>query len=188
MNIEQINTSRILISLCNRDLEEYELTYETLDLKNDKARSVIAGLITAAEKSTGLPLHSGKLMIEAMKFDHGCILLITLLRRHRGRRYRITGRSDCYAFFFDESETMLSCMEQLWLAGERRHRTSLYLTHNGRYILICNTLPCRSFVRIAEEYASKILKGRLICAALREKSKCLIRSDAVRVCCCMKDK
>lgn len=182
MNIEQINTSRVLISLCDKELREYDLTYETLDLKNDKTKKILSHLLTAAEDRTGIPLHSGRVMIEAMKYNNGCILLITLMRRRKGRVYHIVGRSSLYAFFFEDSETMLSCMEQLSLSGEAGKHASLYLAPSGMYVLICSAVPHCAFVRIAGEYACCIRKGRIYCAALREKSRCLVRGCAVKKC------
>ncbi len=183
MNIEQINTSRILISLCDKELREYDLTYETMDLKNEKARKVIMQLLSTAEDRTGIPLCSGRVMIEAMKYDHGCILLVTLIRGRKGKTYRIAGRSSVYAFFFGDSETMLCCMEQLSLCGEGGKTSSLYLSPSGGYILICNAVARCAFVRIAGEYADAVRKGRVYCAALREKCRCLARGNAVKVCC-----
>lgn len=179
MNIEQINSSKLLISLCDRELEEYDLNYETMDLKNEKTRSIIRRVLKYAENKTGMELSTGSLVIEAMKYDHGCLLLVTLIKNKSKKRYRIKMRSDSYLFSFQNTENMLSCMEQLYAAGKTPELSALYRTNYGYCMIVRCLLPDECFLRITGEFADKCKKGKIFCAAAAEKSRIIIPHRAI---------
>ena len=120
MNIEKINSEKLLISLCDKELEEYNLTYEGLSFTDSRSKRVIQELLIRAESKTGMKLNGKKLMIEAMKYDHGCILLVTVVNRRKRKIYSIKSRSNSYVFSFTSAEELLACIEQLYLANERK--------------------------------------------------------------------
>ena len=181
MNIEKINSEKLLISLCDKELEEYNLTYEGLSFADNRSKRVIEDLLIRAESKTGMKLNGKKLMIEAMKYDHGCILLVTVVNRHKRRIYSIKSRSNSYAFSFTCAEELLSCIEQLYRANERGRNSSILFDNRNYYLMLGNSIPSDCFMRITGEYAHSVLSGKITCSALREKCSILAAENALEV-------
>ena len=71
MRIEMISSDRILISLEEKDLTGYSLTFEDLSLKDDRSRKVLSELMRLAEQKTGLCFHDKRVLIEALGLQSG---------------------------------------------------------------------------------------------------------------------
>ena len=179
MNIEKINSEKLLISLCDKELEEYNLTYEGLSFSDNRSKRVIEELLIRAEGKTGMKLNGKKLMIEAMKYDHGCILLVTVVNRHKRKIYSIKSRSNNYAFRFDCAEELLACIEQLYRANETNKKSSILSDSRNYYLLLGNCIPSESFMRITGEYAKSVQSGKITCSALREKCNVIAAENAL---------
>lgn len=181
MNIEKINSEKLLISLCDKELEEYNLTYEGLSFSDKCSKGVIEDLLIRAESKTGMKLNGKKLMIEAMKYDHGCILLVTIVNRHKRKIYSIKSRSNSYAFSFTCAEELLSCIEQLYRANERSKNSSILFDNRNYYLVLGNSIPSDGFMRITGEYAHSVQSGKITCSALREKCSVLAAENALEI-------
>ncbi len=179
MNIEKINSEKLLISLCDKELEEYNLTYEGLNFSDNRSKRVIEELLIRAESKTGMKLNGKKLMIEAMKYDHGCILLVTVVKHRKRKIYSIKSRSNSYAFRFTCAEELLSCIEQLYRANERNKKSSILFDNHNYYLLLGNSIPSDCFMRITGEYANSVQKGKITCSALKEKCSVLAAENAL---------
>ena len=64
MKIEQIDNSRILISLCDKELQKFSVTFESLDFSESHSRSVIREIIQNASAQTGIDMSNKKILIE----------------------------------------------------------------------------------------------------------------------------
>ncbi len=181
MNIEKINSEKLLISLCDKELEEYNLTYEGLSFADNQSKRVIQELLIRAESKTGMKLNGRKLMIEAMKYDRGCILLVTVVSRHKRKVYSIKSRSNSYAFRFTDAEEMLSCIEQLYIANERSRKSSILFDSRNYYLILGNSIPSDRFMRITREYANSVQTGKITCSALKEKCTVLAAENALEL-------
>lgn len=181
MNIEQINSEKLLISLCDKELEEYHLTYETLSFTDTRSKKVIQEILLRAETRTGIRLNGKKLIVEAMKYDHGCILLVTIVNRRKRKIYHIKNRSNSYAFRFSDAEELLSCIEQLYLADEKIGKSSILSDDRDYYLMLNSSIPSESFMRITGEYADSVQKGKITCSAISEKCTVLASKNAVEL-------
>jgi hypothetical protein len=45
MIIEQIDSSKVLISLCNNDMEDYQLEFGTMDFENPHSKKILMRLL-----------------------------------------------------------------------------------------------------------------------------------------------
>lgn len=179
MNIEQLNSSKILISLCDKELEGYDLTFEKLNLKDHNARMVIEHILHHAEVRTGMTFKNQRLVIETMKYEHGCLMLITIIRNSLRKRYKVLARSTSYAFYFNNTENLLRCIEQLYLQKETNHHASLLFDGKGYYLILTNTILHSSFLLIANEYACSMRKGKFYCTGLKEQFQTIVAFNAI---------
>lgn len=178
MNIEQIDTSKILISLCDKEMKEYNVSYEALGLRDLHARRVIHDLLSRAEHKTGMELHGKRLVIEAMKYDHGCLLLVTVEHSVPRRVYRIKSRSSSYAFRFHNVEELLSCIEQLYRYNSGI-KSTLLADDNYYYLVMPRLMSDDRILRIISEYTNYAVKGIFAALSLKEHTNTLSSPHAI---------
>ncbi len=171
MNIEQLDTSRIFVSLCDSELQEHSLSFESLDMRTPEGKEFFRTLLCSAEKKTGVKLIGRKIRIEALKYTAGCMLLITVRQRSNGRRYRIKSRSGFYTFRFDSADDLISCLECTRLP-------SYILTEeNGIYrIIIPHAMPGRNYMRILSEFSAEYRRSDIYAFSVLEHTRIIARS------------
>ena len=55
MIIEQIDSSKVLISLCNNDMEDYQLEFGTMDFENPHSKKILMRLLGIVCYKTDCP-------------------------------------------------------------------------------------------------------------------------------------
>lgn len=176
MNIEQIDPSRVLISLCEKDMMELNVSYESLGLRDQHGRSVIKELLGCAERETGLSLLGKRLVIEALRYNSGCLLLVSISGHRSRKTYRIINRSDVYVYRFDGAEALICCCRRLCRSGLTMPRSSLSGNGGKYYLCLGCTLLSEKAGLILQEYASGRTRGRVRATAVSEQTR-LITSD-----------
>ena len=179
MNIQQLNPSRIMISLCNKELEKFDLTFEKLNMNDYNSKIMIEQILNYAESKTGIVLKDKRLVIETMKYEQGCLMLITIVKKHRHKQYKVKARSNSYAFYFGNAENMLKCIERLYVQNEKNVRSCILYDGKGYYLVLINTIPHDNFIFIVKEYCLSCRKGKFYCMGLKEKYKLLVSFDAI---------
>src|SRR5574344_1355283 len=90
MTIQQLDDTRVIIVLCKEDMETLSLKYSTLSFKDAHSRTVIKQLVSVAGHRAGFTLSNHSVAIEALPYNTGCLLVVTLLPKSRNpKRYRI---------------------------------------------------------------------------------------------------
>ena len=91
MTVEQIDSSKVLISLCNEDLTEYSLRFDTMSFNDPHSRRILNKLLTIACGKTGIKQEKDKsMLVEAMPHSNGCLILLTMNHKKKKRTvYRI---------------------------------------------------------------------------------------------------
>jgi len=183
MRIEMISSDRILISLEEKDLIGYSLTFEDLSLKDDHSRKVLSELMRLAEQKTGLCFHDKRVLIEALGLQSGCLLLLTILeKRNRRKFYRIKKEHDFLVYVFDHTEEVLRCMETLYRMKEKPFQSTLYLWKDRYYLVIRSAfLPKDRYYYTIAEFARFSRIGKALPILLSEHAKCLAKGNAVAV-------
>lgn len=181
MNIEMLDKTRILISLCDKDLENYSVSFESLDITEKSSRRLLRMLMDNASMQTGVSFRNKSIVIEAMKFEHGCLLLITVSDSVKKRRtYRIKYYNDSYIYVFGDAGSLLSCIAELYRMGCSRPSSSVYL-YNGRYYLVINspTALGARYINMIREFCFSEKKGGISSAVLAEHGKAVALKNAV---------
>ncbi len=80
MDIQPIGTNKFIITLSSDDLNELDITYDSMDYSNIETRRVIWTILDLVRQSTGRDIDpSGNLLIEAAPTDGGgCVLMFTI--------------------------------------------------------------------------------------------------------------
>lgn len=76
MHMEISAEGNLTIALTDAELAGYGLDFASLDYGEEKTRTAVRALLKTAERLTGFRAE-GPLLIEALPFDGGCLLLIT---------------------------------------------------------------------------------------------------------------
>lgn len=180
MTIEQIDNERILIALCDEDMESFSLEFESMSLTDPHVREMMQNLLSFASIETGISIKNKKMIIEAIPYVNGCLLLITLKQKtHKRKIYKIKNTRPLI-FGFSEAEDMLRCISVLYKSKIQHIHSDLY-KFGSQYILIIK--PNRSISRRLEallcEYGEKISGGSLTISKLREYGSTIAKNDAI---------
>ena len=111
MILELVDESRLLIILSPEDMEDYQLTFDSLDWQNGHSRSVIKEFLRMACRQKGFCPGDSRLLIEAVPDEEGCVLLVTMLPEEKAKRkvYRIKENQPSltpFLFRFDQAENL----------------------------------------------------------------------------------
>lgn len=181
MNIEQLDTARILISLCDSDMEKYSVSFESLSLTEIHSRRVIIDLLKKASETTGLAISDKRILIEALKYEKGCLLLITLKNKTDSRkRYRIKYFNKTTVFGFSETEDFLNCISVLYKISDIRYPAAAYSYKNRYYLAVRSSgeIDLR-YLHIINEYCSSKKTGSVFAAFLAEHALLIEPKNAV---------
>lgn len=178
MNIEKIDTRRIIISLCESDMKKYEVTFESLNFFEAHSKKVISDIIKCASEKTGIDLSRRKIVIEALKYDKGCMLLVTV--RDKRKIYRVKYCTEPYIFRFGSAEDFLSCIKALYeMRGDKFPSSAFF--YKGSYYLAVRTSARleNKYIFTVNEFCGSFVQGRLFYSFLAEHAKPLKINNAV---------
>ena len=181
MKIERIDPRRIMISMTENELEGYSLSFEEMSLREKRTRNVLKELMERAAERTGISFRNKKVMIEALRYNNGCVFLLTVSEKERKRRtFRIRYYSDSYVFIFDDAESLLACIRALYRMDVSRIRSTVYL-YGKKYYLVLNspTALKQKYVRTISEFAVSQKKSRIISPLLHEHGRIIALRNAI---------
>lgn len=179
MTIEQLDTRKVLISLCSEDMENFELRFNDMSFCDEHSRKVLLRLMRLACMKTGVEMRKGAVLLEALPHKSGCLLLVTLMEKSERKVYKVKRLRSYPCFEFANAEDLLCCAESLGSKAISMHRNSLWLCKNRYYLMfdypvlsnVCRGLIC--------EYAQEIKSTAVTLSRIRESGKLLCRDNAV---------
>ena len=179
MNIEKIDTSRILVSLCANDMEKYAITFESLNFSETHSRTVLKEIMAYASQRTGVDFDKKRIIIEALKYENGCLLLITLSARKR--IYRARYYENSYIFTFDSAENFLSCLKTLYRLKKDTFLSSAYLYKDEYYLVIKSSSRLKAkYINTISEFCGNRKRNSLLNEFLSEHARILKLNNAVQ--------
>ncbi len=181
MNIEQIDAERILISLSDEDMKSYSVTFETLSLSEIHSRSVLRELLNHASVKTGINFTDKRIVIEALKYEHGCILLLTVLQKPPKRKiYHIKSCMESYVFGFETAENFLACIKALYSVSGGRLTSSAYTLNEKYYLVIgCTSILRSKYINTISEFSSYKNRSTALSAILHEHASPIALINAI---------
>ena len=166
MILELVDESRLLIILSPEDMEDYQLTFDSLDWQNGHSRSVIKEFLRMACRQKGFCPGDSRLLIEAVPDEEGCVLLVTMLPEEKAKRKVLAAVDRVYRQFYHPQKA--ACSSRLYLLN----RAYYLIMYGGK------RLPCPVEILLTE-YGSYVGKGQQAAAQVLEHGKLLAGEDAV---------
>lgn len=183
MNIEKLDEKRVLFDLCLEDMKLLSIEYNSLNAKSSYNRKIINSLIDIAKIKTGT-LHTrySGIFVEAMPYDGGCFILITINKnKSRKRKYKVVKKEFRCVFSFDSCESMLCAIEKLHKTKPRSSCISKLIYCSGCYHLLLSSLRpvSTAMSHIISEYSGKRSTDKIFISYILEHGKTLEENNAI---------
>lgn len=88
MTIDKIKSNKILITLCDEDMRDFSLDYDTLSLYDSHSRKILMRILQIACFKTDIEIKDKRMIVEALPTVDGCMLLLTVEDKNR-KKYRL---------------------------------------------------------------------------------------------------
>lgn len=182
MIIEQIDSSKVLISLCKVDMEAYKLEFNNMDLKQPHSKKILERLLSIVCDKTGLSTKNKRLVMEALPLDNGCIILVTFMDiKPKKAKYRIKKHKTTVCFAFDNTENFIKAISLLYRQNIY-FRSCKAILYNKMYYIVFEGCPVATTAkRILSEFGSRKSCTVGLLSALKEAGVFLCDSNAVDV-------
>ncbi len=177
MTVDKLAENRILIVLCDKDMNDFSLDYNKMSFDDVHSRRILMRILQLACFKSGIDIKGRSVMLEAVAFDDECYLLITLKdKRHKTYKLKSCNKALCY--HFGGSGTFLDAVEQLYRQNVCCNHNSAYV-YKGEYYLIFDypSIP-QKLRRVLSEYGNRS-SSSLTAARIRENGKQLCRNNAI---------
>lgn len=185
MNIELLDEKRVLIDLCVEDMQLLSLEYKNLSMQSADNRKVINNLVRIAKIKTGFHTEeTATVFVEAMPYEGGCFILITLKEeedyRNKNKKYRVVRKLYKRMFIFDDCEAMLSAIEKIYPHHAKFCKSTLAFCDNIYYLLVStkNNVNTTEEVILSEFSKGKILSNIEI-AHILEHSQIICENNTI---------
>ena len=138
MTIEKLDESKLLIALCNKDMERLSITPDTMSLSDPDFKDTVKAILSLAVYESGINTTGRKAVIEAMPYDNGCFLLVSFVSKDgRGKRYRVVKRTRTI-FIFETFENIIGLANAI--GDEPRLGENTLFEYRDRYYLTIENL------------------------------------------------
>lgn len=166
LDIQNIGSNKFLVGLSRSDMEQLDITYDSMDYSNIETRRVIWTILDRVRQSTGKDVDpSGNLMIEAAPDSTGgCFLMFTVPVSKKNIGTVISKTNSTQIFEFENSDNFL---DMLCVLGAE-NLGGRFFTDGTKYRAELSTEKAASFHRMLEEYGQLVGKDILTSAATHE--------------------
>ena len=97
MTIDKIKSNKILITLCDEDMRDFSLDYDTLSLYDSHSRKILMRILQIACFKTDIEIKDKRMIVEALPTVDGCMLLLTVEDKKR-KKYRLQNGKKCSCY------------------------------------------------------------------------------------------
>lgn len=177
MTIEMISNSKILIVLGGEDMRDFELEYDTMSLSDPHSRKILSRLLSLACTKTGISTEDKNMVVEALPYPDGCLILLTLEARRKPKIYKVKRKIPSLCVTFDTAENLIRAVVNL-KDRENIPDNSLYYYDNKYYLIVKGGAVPKGVMYVLREFAEKIVHSNLNSVRIEEKAKLLINSNA----------
>lgn len=181
MTIEQLDTSKVLISLCNEDMKNFELQFENMSFYSEHSKRILLRILKLACMKAGVSCKSKTVLMEALPHQSGCLILVTMMDGEKRKTYKVkkTEKKPCFAF--EGAEEMLTGVEKLYRSSFSLHSNSLWMCEGRYYLIFDYPLVQECVRRILMEYAVHTACPQVEIARIKERGKLLCGKSAVDI-------
>lgn len=180
MIVEQLDRTRVLISLKPQDMDTYAISIDKLNIKDKACKDTLKVLLKTALDKVGISTEDKAVLVEAMPHREGVLILVTVdFMRHIRKTYRIKKPRMLPCCKFDSAEGLLSCVEHIKAEKLKLLPNTLWQYKNEYYLLFEFSGITPKAKAVLSEYAlcHSLSLARL--ARIKEAGKELLKSNAV---------
>lgn len=180
MKISQLSHNKVLISLCDDDMKNFELKFDEMGMCDPHSKKIINRLLTLACSSNNIETDNKTIICEALKSDNGCVLFVSVKEKnYKRKKYRIKRISEYPCYKFSDAETMLTAFEKLYNLDALYYNNSAYF-YAGRYYLVFDyPIVSKKAEQVLLEFATKTKGSKTFIARLNESGKTLSNGNAI---------
>ena len=180
MNIEQIDDKKVILSLTNEDMKKLNMDIDTISISKKHSRAVINKLLTYVSRDIGLSFKNKRIIIEALQYNGGCILLISTSEKNKRKTYRMTRYQGERIFVFDELQSLLTCIRELYRIVDTEMKSSIYYDENNYYLLLYGFSVFKiKYTKTIQEWCIRNCSGEYFSYTLGEHSSLLWKENAL---------
>lgn len=177
MTIEQIDSSKILIVLGDKDMRDFALEYGTMSFDDPHSRKILGSILTLACTKTGMSTKGKRMLVEALPHPDGCLILLTLEANRKPRVYKIKRKKRAVCAVFENAEELIRASVVL-KNNINVPENSLYF-YGDKYYLILDSIyiPC-SVMRVLREFSLKVIQSNIFSARIKENGRLILKGKA----------
>ena len=179
MTIEKLSASKVLISLCTEDMENFSLSISEMGLYNERSRKILMRLLELARKETGLGFSSKSVLMEALPVKSGCLLLITFADKNKKKTYKVKDVKGNSVYVFDNAEQLLSAAERLYYSYAENCENSLWLFTDKYYLIFSSPMLRKNLRKVLETFACCLHLKPVDISRIKEGGKKLSEGNAL---------
>lgn len=180
MKISQLSNDKVLISLCDDDMKNFELRFDEMGLKDPHSKKIIYRLLTLACNSSNIKTDNKIITCEAIKSDNGCVLFVSVNDKKNSRKkYRIKRITEypCYRFY--DTEAMLTAFEKLYSADVLYYNNSAFFYKDQYYLVFDYPIVAKKAKQVLSEFAEKTKGSKIFVARLHENGRMISNGNAI---------
>lgn len=180
MFIEQLDKTRLLITLESEDLSVFDLEPDSLSMENKETRDLFKQLLALAAVKTGVVLRNKTISVELMPYDSGCFILATIKAKGTRKIYKIKKTTSYLPVKFGNVTAMLNAVKNLYTKGFSEYNCSLYSGESYYYLLMSSKAAVPKAVRIMlSEYGKILSDDSLTVSRIRETCSVICEDNSI---------
>lgn len=184
MIIEQLDSSRVLISLNLSDMDTFEMSVDKLNMRENKCKEKLKELLTLAFDKFSISTEKKAVLVEAMPHKEGLLIMaqVDVMRAFR-KVYRIKKPPMLPCCRFSGAENLLACMQRLKSFCKAMGANSLWLYKGQYYLIFEQGLMPKGALEVLGEYSNCSSVGLIKIARIKEAGKELAKGNAAMCIC-----
>ncbi len=179
MTIEQLDASKVLISLGSEDMKSFELEFSSMSFYSEHSKKVLLRLLQLACMKAGISAKSKSVLMEALPHKSGCLLLVTMLEEKGPKTYKVKRVTSQVCFEFESAEAMLCAAQELFLSRQKLKGNSLWLLEGRYYLMFDYPRVHRGISEIAGAYGRERRCTRVQVSRIKESGRLLHEGNAL---------
>ena len=179
MFIEQLDSTRLLITLENEDLGVFDLNPKTVLNEDKNTKKLFKQILTLAAVKTENKKKNKSVSIELMPYDNGCFLLATINTKKR-KIYKIKKNDSYLLAEFNSTGDVLRSIKLLHTKGLSHYSCCLYTDSKRYYLFFTSKASIPTDLKIILSEFGKIRSCTLVTKSkLNESCKLLHGENSI---------
>lgn len=177
MTVNRLSYNRVLIILCEKDMSDFSLDYDTLSFDDAHSRRIIMRILQVACRKSGIETRGKSVNVEALSFKDDCYILVTVSSK-KGRTYRLKQSSESLCYYLGGGTNFLDTIDALNRQNVYCNKNSAYVWNSGYYLIFDYPTIPKKLRKILSEYTEKC-SGKLFAARVKESGKPVCTHNAI---------